>query len=1138
MRKGCLNLKDKRQHDVEVYVFIEEYISLRIIVVLMGAYRMGIAIKVLIVEDSEDDAVLLFHALQRGGYDPVYEIVDTHEAMSDALSRQSWDLVISDYAMPRFSGLDALKLLQAKDPDTSFVLMTGRVGEEVAVDAMKAGANDYILKSNPARLIPAVERELRDTRARRENRQNEQALRESRERYRLIVETANEGIWQVDDGDRTTFVNQKMAEMLGYTVDEMMGQQPYAFMDEELRGAAEATMQRARQGILGQLSCKFRRKDGTELWTILNGFPIARDNGSHAGIIGLHVDITKRKKAEDALRDREGQLRKITDNMLDMIIQIDKAGIVQYASPSHEALLGYKPEDLLGKSVFDFLHPGDLNRVIAALQERPASGKIEFRLRHADGQYLWMEVIGKFLFDDDGMIAGGIFGGRDITKRKKLEDSLREREELLSQITDNMVDMILKVDAAGAIKYISPSYSNLMGYAIEDRLGKPYFEIIHPDDIKKVASLYKKAITGKIRTAKIEYRVRHADGHYIWLEATGKTLLDDGCRYAGFVVSMRDIAERKQAEGALRESEEKYRMIFNATGTASFIVEADTTINLVNSEFEALSGYSKEETEGKKSWKELFTEDCLDDMIRYHNLRRTDPDNAPKQYETEFITRKGDVKQVIVNVSMIPGTNQSITFILDISGIRQAENELRFSEERFSKAFNASPGPMSISTVPDGRYVDVNEAFLQVLGYRREDVVGFTRSELNILERREDLETAMQNLHQKRSFRNLVASLRTKSGELRTGLISADIIDIHGIEYMLWVFDDITDRKRAEERLEQLSFHDSLTGLYNRSFFEEELLRLDRERLLPLSIILCDINGLKLINDTLGHRKGDELLARAAAILKQNSRSEDIVCRWAGDEFVILLPQADQIVANRICDRIRTACQETEIDSLPLSFSLGAATKEYADQDVEIVFKDADDVMYRNKLQDSRSTRFSVINYLQRALAERSSETFEHIRNIQGIVAIMGNELGLSKKEQEELDILAVLHDIGEIATPAELLAKPCYLTADEWEAIRKHPEIGELIARSVPDLAGVADAILSHHEFWNGAGYPRGLKGTMIPLYARILAIADAYDVMTNGRPYKKSISRAEALDEIRNCAGTQFDPELATLFIATVTS
>jgi len=272
---------------------------------------MGKSIKVLVVEDSEDDAALLLRALRRGGYDPVYEIVDTLEAMSDALGQQSWDLVISDYSMPRFSGLDALKLLQAKDPDISFILITGQVGEAVAVDAMKAGANDYIMKSNLARLIPAVERELRDTRVRRENRQNELALLESRERYRLIVETANEGIWQVDESDRTTFVNQKMAEMLGYTVDEMMGQTPYAFVDEELREAAEVLMQRAHQGISGQLQCKFRRKDGTELWTIFNGFPIVRDNGTRTGTIGLHVDITERKQAESALRESEEKYRTI-----------------------------------------------------------------------------------------------------------------------------------------------------------------------------------------------------------------------------------------------------------------------------------------------------------------------------------------------------------------------------------------------------------------------------------------------------------------------------------------------------------------------------------------------------------------------------------------------------------------------------------------------------------------------------------------------------------------------------------------------------------------------------------------------------------------------------------------------------------
>jgi PAS domain S-box-containing protein len=240
-------------------------------------------IKVLIVEDSEEDAALLIGTLQRGGYDPTYEIIDTPEAMADALNRQKWDLVISDYSMPLFSGLDALKLLQDQDPDLSFILMTGQVGEDVAVEAMKAGAYDYILKSNPARLIPAVERELRDTRARRKNRQNEQALRESQERYRLIVETANEGIWQVDEESRTTFVNQEMAGMLGYPIDEMMGQTPYAFMDEEWGKAAEANMRRRRQGIRGQFEYKYQRKDGTDLWALVSSSPVFRDDGSYAG---------------------------------------------------------------------------------------------------------------------------------------------------------------------------------------------------------------------------------------------------------------------------------------------------------------------------------------------------------------------------------------------------------------------------------------------------------------------------------------------------------------------------------------------------------------------------------------------------------------------------------------------------------------------------------------------------------------------------------------------------------------------------------------------------------------------------------------------------------------------------------------
>jgi diguanylate cyclase (GGDEF)-like protein len=345
-----------------------------------------------------------------------------------------------------------------------------------------------------------------------------------------------------------------------------------------------------------------------------------------------------------------------------------------------------------------------------------------------------------------------------------------------------------------------------------------------------------------------------------------------------------------------------------------------------------------------------------------------------------------------------------------------------------------------------------------------------------------------------------------------------------------------TRSKVTEERLKYLSFHDVLTGLYNRSYFEEELKRLDVKRQLPLSIIMGDVNGLKLVNDTLGHQTGDKLIREAGKILKKICRKEEIICRWGGDEFAILLPRADRVAAEKICDRIRKACEEGGEESIPLSFGLGTGSKENPDQPIESVLKEAEDNMYRDKLLDSRSSRFSMIVFFQKALAEKSAETPEHGRRIRDLALKVGDALGLSNRELEELDILAALHDIGQIAIPGDILSKPCYLDSEEWELMKKHPEIGERIVRTVPNLIDIAEAILCHHEYWDGTGYPRKLREEQIPLLSRILAIADAYDVMTGGRPYKKAVSHQEAIDEIRKCAGTQFDPELVGQFIKLV--
>jgi diguanylate cyclase (GGDEF)-like protein len=344
---------------------------------------------------------------------------------------------------------------------------------------------------------------------------------------------------------------------------------------------------------------------------------------------------------------------------------------------------------------------------------------------------------------------------------------------------------------------------------------------------------------------------------------------------------------------------------------------------------------------------------------------------------------------------------------------------------------------------------------------------------------------------------------------------------------------NITQQKQDEEKIRYLSYHDKLTGLYNRAFFEEELKRLDTERQLPISIIIGDVNGLKLVNDAFGHHDGDELLTSAASLLKEACRDDDIIARWGGDEFAILLPQTSAEDALKIYKRIKNSCREAGSYPLQISISLGVATKEYSWQNIGEILREAEDRMYRNKLLEHKSNRSVFITSLEKTLWMKSHETREHTSRLRGMVVQLGQALNLPENELDNLTLLASLHDIGKLAIPSNILDKLGRLTPEEWETIKKHPEIGYRISLSSPDLSPIADSILMHHERWDGTGYPLGKKGTDIPLNARILAIADAYDVMVNGRPYQKAMEHKEALEEIVRCAGTQFDPRIAKMFI-----
>lgn len=378
--------------------------------------------------------------------------------------------------------------------------------------------------------------------------------------------------------------------------------------------------------------------------------------------------------------------------------------------------------------------------------------------------------------------------------------------------------------------------------------------------------------------------------------------------------------------------------------------------------------------------------------------------------------------------------------------------------------------------------------------------------------------------------------IATKKGEIIWVVESVNSFWHEGQRVVLGSIMEITARKEFEEKLTYLSLHDALTGLFNRAFFEEELKRLDQGRDYPVSVLSADLDGLKLINDTMGHEQGDLLLKKTSRLLKKALRRSDVLARIGGDEFAAILPRCSARSAEAIVKRLRRLVEEhNEQDpSLPISLSLGFATAAGPEQSLQHVFKLADETMYRDKLFRSTSARSQLIRTLLAALAEKDNIAGGHVERVQELCLKLGKELSLSPGQLTDLALLARVHDLGKVGIPDSILMKNGPLNEEEWQTMRRHAEIGYRIASSSVDLAPVAPLILRHHEHWDGSGYPLGLKGEEIPIECRILSLVDAYDAMTNDRPYSRARDKKEALAELKKGAGTQFDPSLVEKFIA----
>ncbi|MFX4262752.1 PAS domain S-box protein [Pelotomaculum propionicicum] len=893
----------------------------------------------------------------------------------------------------------------------------------------------------------------------------------------------------------------------------------------------------------------------------------------------IYALAIQRKWLDEELRRSEKESRTLFETMSHGVMCQDARGEIIAANTAAQRILGVSPEQIFGSSLSDpewkairedgsDLPSQEYPSTIALETGREVNNMVLGIYNPRERVYRWIIANAVPQFKDGENKPSLVFTTfEDITELKTAEGKIRTSRQQLLDIIDSLPDATFVIDSDKKVIAWNQALEVMTGVNKEDMIGKgdyayavPFYGVNRPILIDLVLS--------DDRKTELEYDFIMREGSALYAEtyvqsvyggkgahlrAKISRLCDKDGNTIGAIESIHDITARKQAEEALAAERHRFASLTEGSPFGMVLFDDQGCYKYINPKFTEIFGFNLADIPDRKAW---FDKAYPDPEYRNRVLAFWENDvrnSMPGEKKTRLsrVTCKDGEEKIISFTPVRLHTGEFLIACEDITRRRLAERELKAANRQLMDIIDFLPDATFVID-NDGRVIAWNKAIEEMTGVRKEEMLGKgdyayavpfygeTRPILIDLVLMPQKEIEEKYAYVIRSGNTLITETDvpfTYMGKgailwgIATLLLDSDGNVIGAIESIR----DVTEKKKAEEQLKYLSLHDPLTGLYNRTFFEEGMRRASDGRFDPLGIIICDLDGLKLINDTLGHDAGDSLLVEVAKNIGKSFRKGDIVSRIGGDEFAILLTRSDEKAVEEACVRLRLSFDNYNGSDpeIPLNVSIGFAVGSMDTTSVSELFKEADNNMYREKLHRSQSARSAIVQTLMKALEARDFITEGHANRLQDYVKELAGVLGMSTRSISDLSLLAKFHDIGKVGVPDRILFKPGVLTAEEALEMQRHSEIGHRIARSAPALEPIADWILKHHEWWNGSGYPLGLKGEEIPLECRILAIVDAFDAMTSDRPYRKALPREYALKELKRCSGTQFDPCLVNKFI-----